>query len=303
MALNSPSPRLAGLLLLTVTIFGWGLNWPAIKVLLREWPPLFSRGIAGVTAAGLLALLALARGEKLGVPLRTLPLLGVAAFVNVFAWMGFGTMVMQYLTIGEGALLAYTMPIWTAIFAWPALGERPTLRSFLAILLGASGLAILFSGQTITFGDGKALGIAMALSCAILFALGAVLMKSQPPLAPLPLTVWQVGLGCAPMVIIGLLFEQPRIDALTWRGGLVMIYMTLVPMAACYLCWFGALRRLPASTATMATIAVPVIGVVSGALTVGEPLGAREAAAIVITLSGVALALRRARPDPAATRA
>ena len=39
--------RWHGFLFLAVTSIGWALNWPAIKILLREWPPLFSRGVAG----------------------------------------------------------------------------------------------------------------------------------------------------------------------------------------------------------------------------------------------------------------
>ena len=57
--------------------------------------------------------------------------------------------------------------------------------------------------------------------------------------------------------------------------------------------WFAALRRLPPTTASLATLLTPVIGVVAAALTLGEPLGAREALALTLTLGGVALALRR----------
>ena len=52
------SPHAIGLVCLVVTSTGWGLNWPAMKLLLREWPPLFSRGLAGLAAAGALALVA-----------------------------------------------------------------------------------------------------------------------------------------------------------------------------------------------------------------------------------------------------
>ena len=50
--------RQVGLLCLVATAVGWGLNWPVMKLLLREWPPLFARGTAGLIAALGLALLA-----------------------------------------------------------------------------------------------------------------------------------------------------------------------------------------------------------------------------------------------------
>jgi drug/metabolite transporter (DMT)-like permease len=72
-----------------------------------------------------------------------------------------------------------------------------------------------------------------------------------------------------------------------------MAYMTAVPMAACYLCWFAALRRLPPATASMATLLTPLVGVLAAAVALGEPLGAREALALDLTLGGVSLAIRQ----------
>ena len=70
-----------------------------------------------------------------------------------------------------------------------------------------------------------------------------------------------------------------------------MAYMTVVPMGVCYLSWFAALKRLPPATASVATLLTPLVGVVAAALALGEPLGAREALALALTLGGVALAL------------
>ena len=67
------SSRRLGLLYLLATAIGWGFNWPALKVLLAEWPALFSRGVAGCTAALILAAIALARGERLAVPRAAMP--------------------------------------------------------------------------------------------------------------------------------------------------------------------------------------------------------------------------------------
>ncbi len=286
-------PRLVGFLLLATTILAWGLNWPAVKLLLLEWPPFFSRGVAGVAAAMLLAAIALWRGESLAVPSRFWPRLGFAAFTNVFAWMGFGTLAMKYLPISEAALLAYTMPIWTMLFAWPMLGERPTLRGVAALVLAFTGLAVLFSGHGFVFDQTKLIGVVTALSCAILFAFGSLTARTPIPLKPFALVAWQLVLGCVPMIVIGLVFEHPDVTALSPRGWALMLYMTLGPMAIAYVTWFGALSRLKPAAATTGSLGVPVVGVCSGALFLGDPFGLREIAALVLTLAGVALALRR----------
>jgi len=296
MSLRSPDSRIAGFLLLAVTVLGWGLNWPAVKLLLLEWPPLFSRGVAGVAAAVLLAAIAASRGESLRVSPRYFPRLAFAAFTNVFAWMGFGTVAMKYLPISEAALLAYTMPIWTMLFAWPILGERPTLRSVIALVLAFAGLAVLFSGQHFSFDQAKIMGVALALGAAVLFAFGSVTAGTPIPLKPIALVAWLVGLGCLPMIVLGLLIEHPDIAALSPRGWALMVYMTLGPMAIAYLTWFAALRRLQPAAATTGSLGVPIVGVCAGALFLGDPFGLREIAALVLTLAGVALALRRSSP-------
>lgn len=296
MSLRSPDSRIAGFLLLAVTVLGWGLNWPAVKLLLLEWPPLFSRGVAGVAAAVLLAAIAASRGESLRVSPRYFPRLAFAAFTNVFAWMGFGTVAMKYLPISEAALLAYTMPIWTMLFAWPILGERPTLRSVIALVLAFVGLAVLFSGQDFSFDQAKIMGVALALGAAVLFAFGSVTARTPIPLKPIALVAWLVGLGCLPMIVLGLLIEHPDIAALSPRGWALMVYMTLGPMAIAYLTWFAALRRLQPAAATTGSLGVPIVGVCAGALFLGDPFGLREIAALVLTLAGVALALRKSSP-------
>lgn len=282
-----------GFLCLAVTALGWGLNWPIIKLLLREWPPLFARGCAGIAAALGLALLAIARGETLAVPRGARVPLVLAAAINVFAWMGLGTVALVWLSVAEGTLLIYTMPIWAMLLAWPVLGERPAGRSIAALALGCAGVSVLLWGSGLQFGPGKLPGIGLALAAAILFAYGTLRGRSPLPLPPLALTAWQVGLGCAPMVVLGALFENPDLEALSAVGWASLIYMAVVPMGVCYLGWFEAARRLPGPVASTGMLMVPVIGVLSAAPIIGERLGLREVAALSLTLAGVGLALWR----------
>jgi drug/metabolite transporter (DMT)-like permease len=136
--------------------------------------------------------------------------------------------------------------------------------------------------------------MALALSCAVLFALGNVLNRKPLPMPPLVVVAWQVGLGCLAMLIIGVVFERPDIAAITPLGVGCFVYMTLIPMGLCYLTWFETLRRLPPTSASTGMLLVPVIGVISAAIILGEPLGLREIAAMVLTLGGVTLALQKA---------
>ena len=207
--------------------------------------------------------------------------------------MGFSALCLKWLNVGEGALLVFTMPIWATLFAWPILRSRPTPRGFVALALGLAGVAVLLSANGLAFEQGKLLGITFALSAAVLFALGAVLNRQAIPVPPVALTAWQVGLGCLPMVLIGLIFERPNIVALNAASAWAMGYMIIFPMAICYLTWFAALRRVPPAAASTSILLVPLTGIISASLLLAEPLGMREVLAMVLTLGGVILALQK----------
>src|SRR5215212_3775931 len=202
--------RLLGLVCLAVAATGWGLNWPLVKLVLRDWPPLFARGTAGLVGALGLAAVAKMSGEQLTVPIRAFGRLSLAAALNVFAWMGFSTVALLWLTVAEGALLVFTMPLWATLLAWPLRGERPTFRSLAALALGLAGTSVLLAGSGLALGGGKLPGILLALGAAVLFAYGTVVGVAAIPLPPLTLTAWQVGLGCVPMLLAGLVIENPR---------------------------------------------------------------------------------------------
>jgi drug/metabolite transporter (DMT)-like permease len=284
-------PRAAGLLCLVVTSVGWGLNWPAMKVLLTEWPPLFARGSAGLTAAIIIAFAAKAAGQRLQVPVAEAGRLAIAAFINVFAWMGFSTLALQWLKAGQAALLVYTMPVWVLLLAWPVLGKRPAFNGILGLGLCLLGLGLLFGGQYMTVGADRMPGILFALGAAVLFAFGTVALK-PPDLPPLTSVAWQLFIGCAPMALYGLAVEHPDVLQLSMRGWGIMAYMTAVPMGLCYITWFAAVRRLPPEIASMSTLLTPVVGVAAAAMTLGEPFGGKDVVAIAAALTGIALAVR-----------
>ena len=153
-------------------------------------------------------------------------------------------------------------------------------------MLGAHGIVL---------GEGALIGVGLELSAALLFAFGTVALKPLTELAPISNLAWQLGLGCLPMVVFGVVWERPQLAGVSGTRWALMLYMTVVPMGLCYLSWFAALRRVPAAMASVATLLAPVIGVFAAAAALGEPLGVRELGALVLTLSGVALVLRRAR--------
>ena len=283
----------AGLMFLAITSVGWGFNWPVTKYLLSELPPLTMRGTTGVVGALLLALLALVSGQSLRVPRELWPRLVLAAFLNVACWMALMGLALLYLPASEAALIAYTMPIWASLLAWPVLGERPNLLRVISLVMAFAGLAAIMGGNGLAASVTKLPGIIMALGGAFGFAVGTVMAKKLPlNLPPLSAAAWQIGIGCLPVAIVGLLVEKADVAALSNLGWILIFYSTVIQFCIAYVSWFAALARLPASVAAIGTMAVPVIGVVASAVALHEPLGIGQIAALVFTLAGVVLATR-----------
>ena len=289
----SAGEQRTGLTLLLVTALVWGANWPAAKLVVSEMPPLLARGSAGVVGAAFAFLLAWIGGARLGLPRAQVPRLLLLALLNVTSWIGLSTAALLWLPASETAIFAYTMPIWSVAFAWLLLGERPGLARLGGLALRFLGVAVLTWGQPVAVSRSRWPGIACVLGAAACWALGTVLAKRLPLRMPAVAgTAWQILVGTVPLALAGLALEHISGARITPLGWAALGYNAFLAFGVAYVTWFMALRRLPASTAAVGTLLIPVLGVLSAAFLLGEPLGVRQLSALGLTLAGIALATR-----------
>ena len=111
-------------------------------------------------------------------------------------------------------------------------------------------------------------------------------------LSPVTGVMWQIAFGAIPALVLAAGFEHPVLARLTPLAWLAFAYIAILPMTVGYLTWFRALRLLPASIAATGVLISPLVGVLGSALLLGDPLGARQIAALAVTLTGVGLAAR-----------
>lgn len=297
-----PSPRAwggraEGLLWLVVTAFGWGFNWPVVKSALAVWHPFTFRLLSSAAAMALLLGLAASAGQAVWPRgRREWGLLALFAVFNVTSFVGLSTFSLLWLDASEAAIIAYTMPIWAALLAWPLLGERPNRWRLGGLALGVAGVVVLLAPLVLARGGNftaRLPGFAAIFATAWLFACGAVLGKRlKLHSAPLPAAAWQIGLGTLPLLPISLAFEPWTLGAIPASGWFDFAYVAVIALGLAYLAWFRALELLPAATAAIGTLMVPVVGVLSAGAILGEGVGARQGVALALTLSGVALAMR-----------
>src|SRR5258708_17475648 len=162
----------SGLAFLAITSVGWGLNFPIMKHLLTEWPPLSSRGLCGIAGAAALALIAAARQQQLSVPRRMWLRLLLVSTLQIGGWTAFMGLALLWLSASEAAVLGISIPVWVAFLAWPVLGERLSLLRALSLLVALAGIVVLIGGNGLEANAEKLPGILFPLAGAGCVALG-----------------------------------------------------------------------------------------------------------------------------------
>jgi len=288
--------------LLALVILAWGTNFSAMKIALAEVPPFL---FVGLRFAILLPLLALFP-RPAGWP----AIIAVGALINMgqFAFL-FGALATDA-SAGLASLIIQSQVPMTILLAWAVYGERVTLVQGLGIALAALGLAGfgLASGGNITV-----LGLGLILCGALSWACGNLVLRRLPGVKMLPLFVWASLVPPLPMLALSLAVEPgtpwATITGLSAAGWGAVIYVAIASTVVGYSIWGTLLSRHRAALVTPFALMIPMVGMGSAALVLGERITLPEALAGLVVLSGLGLAvlgprlvarraLRRAPPAP-----
>jgi len=278
-------------LLGSLTLF-WGLNWPTMKIVLDEMPVWTFRSLCLIAGGGALLIIARLGGRSLRVPTNEIWPLVVCALFNIVGWHLFSGYGVSLIESGRAAIIAFTMPVWAAVLGWFVLGERLTGTGLIGLALGVLGLAVLM-GLDLAHLGAAPMGALFMLGAAMSWAAGTVLMKRHKWSIPVGvLAGWQLMIGAVP-VTIGAVLIDPLTNPLALSGPAIaaMVYVLVLPMVFCHWAWFSVVRLFPAAIAAAGTLAIPVVGVLSGAIMLGEPLGWREISALVLVCAALVFVL------------
>ena len=272
-------PVRAMLMLAGITLV-WGTTYPAMKIAASEIPVFTFRGTIAVGAALIMFVLARLAGQSLRIPRGNRMGLVVAALFNTTGGHLLVAAATLFISAGQTALIMYTMPIWAFLIGIPILGERPTRKLLIGLLLGVSGIAVIawqYDGDS-----WLSPGVLLVLGGAIAWGCGTVANKHIAWRMPMfVMTAWQFFIGGIPLCLVALL-EIDAWHAVSTSALLAAAYIMGLPMIFGFWAFFRIIQMVPASVASLSVLAVPGVALLLGPLLVDEPITAIDLIAFAL---------------------
>ena len=278
------------LLIVFVTVT-WGLNWPIMKMGVTGYPPLTFRALCLWLGVPVLWLALRVLKVQFHVARKDWRELFWLAVTNMFVWHVLIILAISLLSSGRAAILGYTMPIFSALLGVAFFGAKMRPVQWLGVGAAALGVALLLFNELTRFA-GQPFGVLMALLAAAVWGLGTQKLRHTAIVAStLTLSFWMTVMAAAVLTVASLLLERhlwAMPPAKTWAA---IVYNGVLIFGFTYAAWFVLARSLPPVASTLSTMMVPILGVFSGALWLGEVLHWQDWAAVVLMAVAISTVL------------
>jgi drug/metabolite transporter (DMT)-like permease len=278
-------------LLVVLLGFAWGFSWIVTAIALREVPP-WSLRFAG-TGIGTAILFAAgwASGHDLRVPRGERVPIMVAGFFNVTMFQILSAFAQLEGATTRVVIINYSMPIWATILSRLLLGERLNAVRVLAFGLCVSGLAILV--WPLFGAGGLPPTVLLSLGCALSWAVATVYIKwAKLTVEPLTNAAWQLLFGFLFIAAGTFLFDgYPRLWPLHTESILAVLYVAVIGVGLAHFLWWSIVDKLPAITASIGSLLVPVVAVVASTVILGEHPTSSDAIGFAMIFAAAACVL------------
>jgi drug/metabolite transporter (DMT)-like permease len=270
-----------------------GLNWPVMATGVESISPLWM-GVFRVLGALLVILIITASSGNLRMPVRSdLPIISSLAIFRLAAVFTMVFTGLQLIPPGRSSVIVWTASLWTVPLAAAFLGEKMVGRRWVGLWLGISGVLVLFEPWQLSWSEpGVILGHVLLILAAMTNAATSVHIRGHRwTMTPLQAIPWQLAGAAIILLILALVTDGiPEID---WTGqlGWIVAYQGLLATGTAFWAQIVILRNLAAVSTNLTLMAVPVVGVVSSALFVGEEVTGTLVGGLVLIIAGVTINL------------
>jgi O-acetylserine/cysteine efflux transporter len=285
-------------LLALVVVVIWGFNFVVIKLSVEAMPPLLAAALRFFFAAFPLVFfvrrpkahwtLVVGFGLSFGFALY--------AFLNLALAWG--------MPAGLSSLVLQCQAFFTMALAFALLGERPSPFQILGAVIAFCGIGVIALER---LGGASIVPLLMTLLAALSWGFANVVTKKASPVDAVSFTVWGVLAAPLPLLSLSMLVEGPEaimgaLGTLGWSDAALIAFLAYPATLLGGAIWSWLLGRHPASVVAPFTLLVPITGLISGNLILGETITAMEIAGGLLVIAGLAVTLIRRRPIEAPIR-
>ena len=284
-----------GLLILVITVI-WGYAWVLMKASLEYMGPFtftfFRFGIGSVTLLFIVWLF------KQGFPpkkyMKHLMVVGLLQTAAVFLLVMYGLM---FVDAGKSSVLLYSMPIWSSLLAVKFLHEKMYLNQAFGLIIGVIGLFTIlgwdiWSGQTLEVIFGELLIVIAAIVWAISNIYFRLHLNELPKIQS---SAFQMTFGTIGIFIATLLMEWGEPIQFNIYSIYYILFAGVFASALCFTGWFIVMSMIDMATATIATMLVPIFGLILSAILLGEEMTTGIIVGSSLIIIGIVIAQRRDR--------
>ncbi|WP_321895709.1 EamA family transporter [Paraburkholderia heleia] len=277
------------LLFALVVVLAWGVNFVVIKVGLHGVPPL----LLGALRFMLAAFPAVLFVKRPRMPLRWLLAYGATISLGQFAFLF--TAMYVGMPAGLASVVLQAQAFFTLGFAAVFLRERFHAQNVIGLLIAAGGLALIGAQSMGGGAQGMTVaGFVLTLCAACMWALGNIVTKKVGKVDLVGLVVWASLVPPLPFLVLSYWMEGPQriVAALSGIGVAsvgAIVYLAFVATLIGYSLWSRLLSKYPASQVAPFSLLVPIVGLASASLLLGEQLSAAEIGGAVLVMGGLAV--------------
>lgn len=273
------------LFLACLIAFVWGLNFVVIQLGIDSFPPLMFSALRFLCAAVPLVFFLPRPTVSWRLILAIGLVLGVVKFALLFIGMDVG------LSAGLASLVLQSQVFFTVILAYIVYREQPTPLQIGGIVIAFGGIALV---ATTVEAEGTLLGLGLVIAAGLTWAIANLLMKEAGPVNMVSLMVWISLIPPLPLILLSFYFEgweanRAAFANLDLSGIGAVLYIAYLTTILAFAGWGRLIRDYGAGRIAPFSLLVPVFGMISSAVILGEEFGPVQLLAALLVLLGLVL--------------
>ena len=263
----------------------WGLSFIAIRWGVDEVSPLLLTALR-YSFAALPAVFVIRRPQ---VDWRVLVGYGLAIGVGQFGLLFIA--IKLGMPVGLSSLVIQLQVFFTILFAYAMFAERPSSWQIAACLIAFAGIGVIAVERV---QGAAALPLLLTIIAAVFWGLGNMAGKKAGRIDMVGLIVWSALVPPLPLLVASLILEGPdavpaALAHISWRGVASIAFMSYLATIFGFSAWASLLSRHSASQVSPFALLIPVVGIIGGAILLGEHITNLELAGGALVFVGLLL--------------